>query len=61
MFQLLLYLDGPVVYFFVSGCSLMVRSFSVLLLLLVTAAAYDICFVLEDGLYVVNLFLINLF
>ena len=51
----------PCGMFVVSGCSLMVRSFSVLLLLLVTAAAYDICFVLEGGLYFVNSFLSNLF
>ena len=47
-------------FFFVRGCSLMVRSFSLLLLLLATAATYDICFVLEDGMYFVNSFLINL-
>ena len=50
----------PCGVFFVSGCSLMVRSFSVLLLLLVAAAAYDICFLLEDGMYFVNSFLIKL-
>ena len=51
----------PYGMFFMSDCSLKVRSFSLLLLLLVTAAAYDICFVLEDGLCFVNSFLINLF
>ena len=51
----------PCGIFFASGCSLMVRSFSLLLLSLVTAAAYDICFVLKGGLYFVNSFLINLF
>ena len=43
-----------------SGCGHMVRSFSVLLLLLVTAAAYDIFLVLEDGIYLFNPYLINL-
>ena len=46
---------------FASGCSFVVRAFSVLLLLPVTAAAYDMCFVREDGLYCVNSFLIILF
>ena len=50
----------PCGIFFVRGYSLMVKSFSVLLLLLVTAAAYDIFLVLEDGMYFVNSFLINL-
>ena len=45
----------------VIGCSFAVRLISLLLLLLVTAAAYDMCFVREDGLYCVNSFLINLF